>query len=128
MAALLKLVLLAFVGTCQGFVMPATGNAVAVRSTAAASPMMFGGGSKAKPVKKVAKKAVKKVVKKVAKKPVAKKVAKKVVKKAKTAGAKTNVGSSAQSFSSSFFTSENWAVQAFNILKDLPNSKPRQAD
>ena len=38
---------------CQGFVMPSTGNAVAVRSAAAASPMMFGGGSKAKPVKKV---------------------------------------------------------------------------
>ena len=50
------------------------------------------------------------------KKAAPKKVAKKVVKKAvaKKGGKEpvTNVGRSAQSFTSKFFTSENWAVQA----------------
>lgn len=45
---------------------------------------------------------------------VVKKVQKKVVKRAGVAarGSKTNVGRSAQSFSSKVFTEENWAVQA----------------
>merc|ERR1711990_539754 len=75
-----------------------------------------------KPVKKVVKKVVKKPV---VKKPV-KKVVKKVVKKA-SAGGKTNIGASAQSFTGKFFTTENWAVQAFTILKDLPGSSARDA-
>ena len=44
------------------------------------------------------------------------------------AGAKTNVGASAQSFSSKFISKENWAYQAFALLTKLPASKPRQAD
>ena len=40
----------------------------------------------------------------------------------------TNVGSSAQSFSSKFISKENWAFQAFELLTQLPGSKPRQAD
>merc|ERR1711990_767774 len=112
----------------QGFMAPVNTGAVAMR-TSMASPVMFGGSSKAAP-----KKPVRKAVKKVVKKPV-KKVAKKVVKKApvkraavRKAGAKTNVGASAQSFSSKFISKENWAYQAFALLTKLPASKPRQAD
>merc|ERR1712232_86686 len=88
-----------------------------------------------KPVKKVAKKPVarkpvKKVVKKVAPKKVVKKVApKKVVKKTvarkpvKKTGFQTNVGASAQSFSSKIISKENWAVQAVGLLGNLGKSK-----
>merc|ERR1719193_2870676 len=96
-----KLVLLALIGTCQGFMAPVNTGAVAMR-TSMASPVMFGGSSKAAP-----KKPVRKAVKKVVKKPV-----KKVV--------KTDVGASAQSFSSKFISKENWAYQAFALLTKLP--------
>merc|ERR1719463_995928 len=119
---------LALVASCQGFVAPA--SAVAVRANGVAtSPVMFSGGgaSKAKKVvkkpvkkpvkkfvKKPVKKPVKKVVKRVVKKPVAKKVAKKVVKKVvkkrpiARGAAITDVGRSAQSFSTKIVSKENW--------------------
>merc|ERR1740139_1734446 len=88
-----------------------------------------------KVVKKVAKKAapkkpVKKVVKKAAPKKVVKKVVKKgapkkVVKKApvvRRGGSKTNVGASAQSFSSKIVSKENWLVQAVGLLGNLGKS------
>merc|ERR1712106_1282512 len=108
------------------------GGAVAMRASEVASPVMFGGGGKAaakkvvkKPVKKVVKKAApKKVVKKVVKMAAPKKVAKKAppkkapVRKAgvQRGGAKTNVGASAQSFSSKIVSKENWLVQAVGLL------------
>merc|ERR1712166_1540838 len=96
-------------------------------------PMMFGGGGKAKPAaKKVAKKVVKKVVKKAAPKKVVKKVVKKaapkkVVRKAgvQRGGSKTNVGASAQSFSSKIVSKENWLVQAVGLLGNLGKSQKK---
>merc|ERR1712153_15553 len=92
-------------------------------------PVMFGGGGKAaakKVVKKLVKKAApKKVVKKVVKKAAPKKVVKKVVKKApvvRRGGSKTNVGASAQSFSSKIVSKENWLVQAVGLLGNLGKS------
>merc|ERR1712129_180740 len=127
---LYRLVCVALVASCQAFVLPSNVGAVAVR-TEGVSPVMFGGGgaSKAKkavkkPVKKVVKKAApKKVVKKVVKKAAPKKVAKKAppkkapVRKAgvQRGGAKTNVGASAQSFSSKIVSKENWLVQAVGL-------------
>merc|ERR1712127_523460 len=111
------------------------GGAVAVR-TEGVSPVMFGGGGASK-AKKGVKKPVKKVVKKAAPKKVVKKVAKKVAKKAppkkapvrkagvQRGGAKTNVGASAQSFSSKIVSKENWLVQAVGLLGNLGKSQKR---
>merc|ERR1712008_277371 len=104
-------------------------GAVAMRASEVASPVMFGGGGKAAS-KKVVKKPVKKVVKKAAPKKVVKKVVKKaapkkVVKKApvvRRGGSKTNVGASAQSFSSKIVSKENWLVQAVDLLGNLGKS------
>merc|ERR1711957_1144833 len=101
---------------CQGFVLPSNVGAVAMRASEVASPVMFGGGGKAA-AKKVVKKPVKKVVKKAA--------PKKVVKKApvvRRGGSKTNVGASAQSFSSKIVSKENWLVQAVGLLGNLGKS------
>merc|ERR1711957_53674 len=114
---------------CQGFVLPSNVGAVAMRASEVASPVMFGGGGKAA-AKKVVKKPVKKVVKKAAPKKVVKKVVKKaapkkVVKKApvvRRGGSKTNVGASAQSFSSKIVSKENWLVQAVGLLGNLGKS------
>merc|ERR1712128_208362 len=125
--------------SCQAFVLPSNVGAVAVR-TEGVSPVMFGGGgaSKAKkvvkkPVKKVVKKAAPKKVKKVVKKAAPKKVAKKAapkkapVRKAgvQRGGAKTNVGASAQSFSSKIVSKENWLVRAVGLLGNLGKSQKR---
>merc|ERR1719345_151594 len=122
---MLRVLLLALVATCQGFVLPSNAGAVAMRASEVASPVMFGGGGKAA-AKKVVKKPVKKVVKKAAPKKVVKKVApKKVVKKApvvRRGGSKTNVGASAQSFSSKIVSKENWLVQAVGLLGNLGKS------
>merc|ERR1719345_731308 len=99
---MLRVLLLALVATCQGFVLPSNVGAVAMRASEVASPVMFGGGGKAA-AKKVVKKPVKKVVKKAAPKKVVKKVP--VVRRG---GSKTNVGASAQSFSSKIVSKENW--------------------
>merc|ERR1712021_249121 len=75
--------------------------------------------------KAAAKKVVKKPVKKVVKKAAPKKVVKKVVKKAapvRRGGSKTNVGASAQSFSSKIVSKENWLVQAVGLLGNLGKS------
>merc|ERR1712127_1002055 len=104
---------------------------VAVR-TEGVSPVMFGGGGASK-AKKVVKKPVKKVVKKAAPKKVVKKVVKKAapkkaaVRKAgvQRGGAKTNVGASAQSFSSKIVSKENWLVQAVGLLGNLGKSQKR---
>merc|ERR1711935_423696 len=114
----------ALVATCQGFVLPSNVGAVAMRASEVASPVMFGGGGKAA-AKKVVKKPVKKVVKKVVKKAAPKKVVKKVVKKApvvRRGGSKTNVGASAQSFSSKIVSKENRLVQAVGLLGNLGKS------
>ena len=131
---------IALIGSSQGFVMPPTG-AVAVRSSALSteSPVMLFGAKKPAP-KKVAKrpvkKAVKKVVKKVVKKPVKKAVkkAKKVVKKtgggntAKTFAGQTTFGEGPLGTAKTFFSEENWVVQAITTLTKLPSSAPRQSD
>merc|ERR1712106_933638 len=102
-------------------------GAVAVR-TEGVSPVMFGGGGASK-AKKVVKKPVKKVVKKAAPKKVAKKAPPKKapVRKAgvQRGGAKTNVGASAQSFSSKIVSKENWLVQAVGLLGNLGKSQKR---
>ena len=80
--------------------------------------------------------AVKKVVKKVVKKPVKKAVkkAKKVVKKtgggntAKTFAGQTTFGEGPLGTAKTFFSEENWVVQAVKTLSSLPSSAPRQAD
>merc|ERR1711957_633902 len=102
------------------------------RASEVASPVMFGGGGKAaakKAVKKVVKKAApKKVVKKVVKKAAPKKVVKKVAPKkagVQRGGAKTNVGASAQSFSSKIVSKENWLVQAVGLLGNLGKTQKR---
>merc|ERR1719243_109147 len=136
-----RIVLLALIATCSGFqLQTSVRSSAVVRAQAASpvSPVMFGGGKKAAPkkaakkvAKKVVKKAAKKVVKKAAPKKVAKKAAKKVVKKAVAKKGKepvTNVGRSAQSFTSKFFSSDNWAVQAFQTLQSLPASEARDAN
>merc|ERR1712194_482026 len=121
----LRVLLLALVATCQGFVLPSNVGAVAMRASEVASPVMFGGGGKAAAKKVVKKPAPKKVVKKVVKKAAPKKVVKKVVKKApvvRRGGSKTNVGASAQSFSSKIVSKENWLVQAVGLLGNLGKS------
>merc|ERR1719243_367426 len=132
-----RIVLLALIATCSGFqLQTSVRSSAVVRAQAASpvSPVMFGGGKKAAPkkaAKKVAKKVVKKAAKKVVKKAAPKKVAKKVVKKAVAKKGKepvTNVGRSAQSFTSKFFSSDNWAVQAFQTLQSLPASEARDAN
>merc|ERR1711924_371101 len=108
----------------MGFVMPPTG-AVAVRSSALSteSPVMRFGAKK-KVVKKVVKKPVKKAVKK----------AKKVVKKtgggntAKTFAGQTTFGEGPLGTAKTFFSEENWVVQAITTLTKLPSSAPRQSD
>lgn len=82
--------------------------------------------------------AVKKVVKKVVKKPVkkaVKKAVKKVVKKtgaggktAKTFAGQTTFGEGPLGTAKTFFSEENWIVQAVNTLTKLPSSAPRQSD
>ena len=82
--------------------------------------------------------AVKKVVKKVVKKPVkkaVKKAVKKVVKKtgaggktAKTFAGQTTFGEGPLGTAKTFFSEENWAVQAIKTLSSLPSSAPRQSD
>ena len=81
--------------------------------------------------------AVKKVVKKVVKKPMkkaVKKAVKKVVKKtgggktAKTFAGQTTFGEGPLGTAKTFFSEENWAVQAVKALQALPASKPRQYD
>mmetsp|Transcript_24499 Transcript_24499/g.58699 ORF Transcript_24499/g.58699 Transcript_24499/m.58699 type:complete len:131 (-) Transcript_24499:228-620(-) len=125
---LYRLVCVALVASCQAFVLPSNVGAVAVR-TEGVSPMMFGGGGKAKPAaKKVAKKVVKKAApKKVVKKVVKKAAPKKVVRKAgvQRGGSKTNVGASAQSFSSKIVSKENWLVQAVGLLGNLGKSQKK---
>ena len=77
--------------------------------------------------------AVKKVVKKVVKKPV-KKAVKKAVKKtgggntAKTFAGQTTFGEGPLGTAKTFFSEENWIVQAVNTLTKLPSSAPRQSD
>ena len=77
--------------------------------------------------------AVKKVVKKVVKKPV-KKVVKKAVKKtgggntAKTFAGQTTFGEGPLGTAKTFFSEENWVVQAITTLTKLPSSAPRQSD
>ena len=77
--------------------------------------------------------AVKKVVKKVVKKPV-KKAVKKAVKKtgggntAKTFAGQTTFGEGPLGTAKTFFSEENWAVQAIKTLSSLPSSAPRQSD
>ena len=82
--------------------------------------------------------AVKKVVKKVVKKPMkkaVKKAVKKVVKKtgaggktAKTFAGQTTFGEGPLGTAKTFFSEENWIVQAVNTLTKLPSSAPRQSD
>ena len=82
--------------------------------------------------------AVKKVVKKVVKKPVkkaVKKAVKKVVKKtgaggktAKTFAGQTTFGEGPLGTAKTFFSEENWVVQAVKTLASLPASAPRQSD
>merc|ERR1712106_292353 len=129
---LYRLVCVALVASCQAFVLPSNVGAVAVR-TEGVSPVMFGGGGASKAKKVVKKAAPKKVVKKVVKKAAPKKVAKKAapkkapVRKAgvQRGGAKTNVGASAQSFSSKIVSKENWLVQAVGLLGNLGKSQKR---
>ena len=77
--------------------------------------------------------AVKKVVKKIVKKPV-KKAVKKAVKKtgggntAKTFAGQTTFGEGPLGTAKTFFSEDNWAVQAVKALQALPGSKPRQFD
>lgn len=115
--------------------LPSNVGAVAVR-TEGVSPVMFGGGGASKAKKVVKKVAPKKVVKKVVKKVAPKKVVKKVVKKAAPkkvvrkagvarAGGKTNVGASAQSFSSKIVSKENWLFQAVGLLGNLGKSEKK---
>ena len=85
-------------------------------------------------VKKVVKKVVKKPVKKPVKKAV-KKAVKKVVKKtgaggktAKTFAGQTTFGEGPLGTAKTFFSEENWIVQAVNTLTKLPSSAPRQSD
>ena len=79
------------------------------------------------------KKVVKKVVKKPVKKPV-KKAVKKVVKKtgggktAKTFAGQTSFGEGPLGTAKTFFSEENWVVQAVKTLASLPASSPRQSD
>ena len=79
------------------------------------------------------KKVVKKVVKKPVKKPV-KKAVKKVVKKtgggktAKTFAGQTSFGEGPLGTAKTFFSEENWVVQAITTLTKLPSSAPRQSD
>ena len=68
------------------------------------------------------------VVKKVVKKPV-KKVVKKVPgKTAKTFAGQTTFGEGPLGTAKTFFSEDNWAVQAVKALQALPGSKPRQFD
>merc|ERR1712008_278734 len=122
--------------------MGAMASRVAVRApTVAPTPtvMLFGFGQSDAAPKKGGKKVVKKAVKKTVKKKVVKKVAKKPAKKlAKGArpmqgGAKTGAGplGTAKSFFSfgndgsadSAASQDNRVFQAFNGLKNLPNSE-----
>ena len=86
-----------------------------------------------KVVKKGVKKPVKKPVKKAVKKPV-KKAVKKAVKKtgggntAKTFAGQTTFGEGPLGTAKTFFSEENWAVQAIKTLSSLPSSAPRQSD
>ena len=120
--SLLSLLFVLFAVTCEAFVGPAVAQSAVSRSVVSTnSPVMFGAFGKAAP-KKAAKKVVKKVVKKAPKK-VVKKVAKKVVKKAvKKAAKKTTSATTggASSTAKKFFTTENWAYQAFDLLRNLP--------
>merc|ERR1719409_1739104 len=98
----LSLLLVLFAVTCEAFVGPAVAQTAISRSVVNinSSPVMFGARKNAAPkkvVKKVAKKAPKKVVKKVA---------------------KSNVAPAA-SAATKFFSKENWAYQAFDLLKKL---------
>jgi len=75
-----------------------------------------------KPVKKVAKKAVKKAVKKTARGPQANK------KTATTFAGETSFGEGPLGTAKTFFSEENWVVQAVKTLASLPASAPRQSD
>merc|ERR1711956_51373 len=114
--------------------MGAMASRVAVRApTVAPTPtvMLFGFGQSDAAPKKGGKKVVKKAVKKTVKKKVAKKVAKGA--RPMQGGAKTGAGplGTAKSFFSfgndgnadSAASQDNWVFQAFNGLKNLPNSE-----
>merc|ERR1712078_377638 len=103
------------------------GGAVAVRSSALSteSPVMLFGAKKPAPkkgAKKVAKRPVKKAVKKVVKKTGA------GGKTAKTFAGQTTFGEGPLGTAKTFFSEENWIVQAVNTLTKLPSSAPRQSD
>merc|ERR1711933_208815 len=104
---------------------------VAVRSSALSteSPVMLFGAKKPAPkkgAKKVAKRPVKKAVKKAVKKVVKKTGA--GGKTAKTFAGQTTFGEGPLGTAKTFFSEENWIVQAVNTLTKLPSSAPRQSD
>merc|ERR1719353_1311723 len=97
--------------TAEAFVAPVSQQSAVSRSVISSSalPLMFAGGSKAAPkkaAKKVAKKAAKKVVKKV------------VRGKAAPPPPKNGI----QRVTEKFFSEENWAIQAVQLLAKLPGS------
>ena len=57
-----------------------------------------------------------------------KKVVKKPGKTAKTFAGQTSFGEGPLGTAKTFFSEDNWAVQAFKALQALPASKPRQFD
>ena len=53
---------------------------------------------------------------------------KKPGKTAKTFAGDTSFGKGPLGTAQSFFSEDNWAIQAFKALQALPSSKPRQSD
>jgi septal ring-binding cell division protein DamX len=103
---------------------------------AATVAMLFSSGSsKAAPKKRPVPKKKPAPKKAAAPKRVVKPAPKRVVRKQGSGKGSGFVGSSKQAgperFAKNLFSSDNWAVQAFNILKDLPKNnenKPKRAD